>query len=56
VEVGHLPDGMDAGIGSSAGVEADARLAGEARNGFLQGLLDGAQTGLRLPAVEAGAS
>jgi hypothetical protein len=53
-EVDDLADGVDAGVGAAAGVDAQA-LAGEALNGFLQHLLHGAQPRLHLPAVEVGA-
>ena len=55
VEVDDLADGVDAGIGSAAGVDADALLAGELGDGLFERLLHGAVAGLRLPAVEVGA-
>jgi hypothetical protein len=46
---------MDAGIGSAAGIAADALLAGHRGDGLLQRLLHGAQPRLGLPTAELGA-
>ncbi len=55
VGVGHLADGVDTGIGSAAGVGADALAVGQPGQSFLQDFLDRAETGLGLPAVKVGA-
>ena len=55
VEVDDLADGVDAGVGAAAGVDADACSPVERGEGGFQRLLHGAEAGLRLPAVEVGA-
>ena len=55
VEVGDLADGVDAGVGAAAGVNAHLLGAGELPQRGFERLLHGAETGLRLPAVEVGA-
>ena len=54
VEVDDLADGVNAGVGAAAGVDAD-RLPRQRGDGGFQRLLHGAKAGLRLPAVEVGA-
>src|SRR5688572_22080571 len=54
-EVDDLGDGMNAGVGSSAGVRANPRLAGQAHQGSFQRFLHGPKSRLRLPTAEVGA-
>ena len=55
MEVDDLADGVDAGVGPAAGIDADRSLAGQLGDGLFERLLHGAKAGLRLPAVEVGA-
>jgi hypothetical protein len=54
VDVRHLADGVDAGIGPAAAVHPDPLLTGDLGDRLLQRLLHGAAAGLRLPAEEVG--
>ncbi len=54
VEVDDLADGVNAGVGAAAGVDANA-LLGQRENGVFERFLHGAEAGLRLPAVKVGA-
>src|SRR5713101_8968511 len=54
VKVDDLADGMNAGVGSAAGVGMDS-FAGEFGDGGFQSLLHGSKPRLGLPAEEVGA-
>ena len=51
IEVGHLAEGVDAGIGAARAVNTDGFL-GDGGDGFLNAFLNGVGIGLDLPAAE----
>ncbi len=53
-EMDDLAEGVDAGVSPATGV-AVGDSAGELAEGVFEGLLDRAEAGLTLPAVEVGA-